>query len=41
MTLVPNGRRTALSAERARITTALRFLEDICTTFECENMTSP
>jgi hypothetical protein len=27
---------TALAAERARITTALRFLEDICTTFECE-----
>jgi hypothetical protein len=27
---------TALVAERARITTALRFLEDICTTFEYE-----
>ena len=27
---------TALAAERARITTALTFLEEICTAFECE-----
>ena len=34
MTLEPNGRETALAAERARIRTAMTFLHDICTAFE-------